>query len=213
MAWEVMYWWTVFVSPALTLDSVKSMTPLHWRSDSYITTFSLCFCSDLEYCKSQSLIVKSLKPFDELAWLWLEERKSSFWHENVLMYSHGTCLHSDSIPCDMTHEPENPWALFGDCGKSVCLMEGQVFTTCEKGSCGSIQSLVICCSFHGFIVVVSDCILWNTDYIWKYLVPASQNCIICNYEKLTSLPNDYLLRLKRWSLARLIENLELEHKV
>lgn len=160
------------------------MTSLYGSSDSYITTFSLCFYSDSEYCKAQALIVKSLKPFDKLAWLWLEDRKTSFWPENILLYSHGACLHSDSFPRDMTHEHENPWMLFGDYRKSVCLMEGQVFTTCEKGSHSSILSLVMCSSSHGFIVVVSDYILWNTDYMWTYLVPVSQNCVICNYEKM-----------------------------
>lgn len=50
-------------------------------------------CNDSNYCKSQALIVKSMKVLAELVWLWCGDRKSSSW-----------TLHSDSLSHNMTHE-------------------------------------------------------------------------------------------------------------
>lgn len=85
------------------------------------------------------------------------------------MYSHGTCLHSDSLPRDMTHEPENPWALFGDCGKSVCLMEGQVFTTCENG-----KKMVAAAVSRAW-----SCTVLPMGSLWLFLTVYSGTQIIC----------------------------------
>ena len=151
---------TVFVSPFLTRDSFScpffscagaavSQPPCFWSSHDgmggwetwLIPSVGDCwalptmgplyiFYRDSECCKVQQMIMKSFKCWLNLLGSVLANRVSSFCHEDVL-WELLWVSHSFSSSCYVTHDHEEFWVSFRDCGKSEPLMEGQAFTAGE----------------------------------------------------------------------------------
>lgn len=159
------------------------------------------FCVDSKSCKAQTLIVKSLKPLAELAWLypWRQKLQLLAWGcfkgvslcFCIYIASHVTWLMSMRMVYVFII-----WRLW-----EVRVPDGRTgfYSRWSRGHC-CVLSLAICCPSHGLIVTIAGCTLWNTGSMCQYL---GIDRLVHYYEKLTSLPKAWpSLRAEGEKLAK-----------